>query len=126
MLLREAPLAMVVPPEMGCLPTGAQGAASALLVPHSCSWGVGEGYAAAQYPPQDDSTDASHCGTGSVGVGAPCWGAGGLWAPVARHSSIWTLHTGPGSSHPRRAALPRVCEGQPDSSKASVPTAVSL
>lgn len=87
-------------PDRGCCPTGAQGAASALLVPHCCFCRMGEGCAVFQCPLKDGPTDASHSGTGSVGVGAPCWGAGGLWAPVARHSSICTPHTGPGSSQP--------------------------
>lgn len=50
-LPQEAPLAMVVPPEMGGFPAGTRGAPSALLAPSSHCWGVGEGCAMAQCPP---------------------------------------------------------------------------
>lgn len=60
-----------------------------------------------------------------------------VWVPLAgeqevcgplwqRHGGICTPHAGPGSCHPRRAALALVCEGQPASTKAPVPSCQSL
>lgn len=62
-------------------------------LPRSHFWGLGEGCALAQCPPQPHSTGASHGGLGSMG--APCWGVGGLQAPVVGkpqrrpHSPRW-------------------------------------
>lgn len=121
----ERPQLRLCPGRWALSPAGARGAASAPLAPGSHFRGWVTAVPCLRVPRRLTPPVPPRTGWGArvprVGEREVCG-----HPRRASHGSVPAPHAGPGSSHPRQAALPNAGEGQQAPAKAALPTAVSL